>query len=124
MPVAGSTAASPTGRTVVSTPASEAAASRVACSLGVVVISAFSWALLRCGRAFGQQKAPRATGTEGSARRSGTDALGDYDAAAAAGVQTGAGHADTVRLAGRGRQPGRLTQWTPPSIFRRRATPG
>src|SRR5215212_9123562 len=115
MPVAGSAAASATERAVVSTPARDAAASRVlasrvSCSLGVVVISAFSWSLQvmcrardgrgeRCG--FGQQKTPRATGTEGSARRSGTGALGDYEAVVAAvEKQAGARHPHTVRLTG------------------------
>src|SRR3712207_3508060 len=48
IPVAGSAAAAAV-RAVVSTPARDAAASRVACSLGVVVISAFSWALQTAG---------------------------------------------------------------------------
>src|SRR3954447_15054860 len=78
MPVAGSGAAAATEDAVVSTPVREAAASRVAasreapraaCSLGVVVISAFSWTLRlwRGGTSggIGQQKTPRATGTKG-----------------------------------------------------------
>src|SRR4051812_11305168 len=55
MPVAGSAAAAETERAAVSTPARAAAASRLAASreagsLGVVVIAAFSWALLGVGR--------------------------------------------------------------------------
>src|SRR5829696_5432577 len=124
MPVAGSAAA---GRAAVSTPASEAAASRVAaslpaCSLGVVVIGGLLALLVLSGGVRGgcllrQQKTPRATGTEGSARRSGTGALGDYEAAqATVDEQAGARHPHTVRPRGQGRQPTRPTVWTPPSI--------
>src|SRR4051812_32338565 len=91
------------GRAAVSTPASAAAASWVADSLGGasrggssrgggVLIAAISWAVRGAGGLCGaggggdvvpgQQKTPRAAGTEGSARRSGTDALGDYEEAA------------------------------------------
>src|SRR3954468_24914209 len=113
MPVAGSTVGPPVDRSVVSRPATEAAASRVAASraaasLGVVVIAAVSWpcwASADAGswRRVGQQKTPRATGTEGSARRSGTGALGDYEDAAEAAVdeQAGVGHLHTVRLVDR-----------------------
>src|SRR4051794_41975676 len=78
MPVAGSGAAVATEVAVVSTPVREAAASRVAasreapraaCSLGVVVISAFSWTLRlwRGGKrgGIGGQKKPPAPGPEG-----------------------------------------------------------
>src|SRR3954453_22590017 len=118
MPVAGSVALRPAAADTVSTPARAAAASRgAACSLGVVVI----WVLLAVlngWNGYGQQKTPRATGTEGSAHRSWTDALGDYEAAEA-GVKelASAGHLHTVRLARRGRQPTRLTMWTSESIF-------
>src|SRR3954447_8060604 len=121
MPVAGSTAgeAGVDGRSVVSTPARDAAASRVADSSGVVVlIAGFSWRAVRCGRVCG------AGGSEGPSRVDGankkplvpqarrvsasvgrTDALGDYEELA------GNAHPHTVRPPGRRRQPSRPTQW-------------
>src|SRR4051812_25974935 len=127
MPVTG---AGTPGRAAVSTPDREAAASRVGDSgaasrragratgsLGVVVISG---GLL--GRAEGravpanggcQQKTPRAAGTEGSARRSGTGALGDYEDVAETAVGEQAEHPHTVRPRRSGRQPRRPIRWTP-----------
>src|SRR3954465_14921624 len=104
MPVAGSGAAAATDRAEVSTPARALAASRVgasrpAVSLGVVVISAFSWALLGESGSSGNKKplVPQARRGQRVGRRTG--ALGEYEAARAAGNgQVGARHLHTVRL--------------------------
>ena len=142
MPVAGSAAASATDRAAVSTPARAAAASRVAVSRGrppggraaggvaggVLARGGGHRGVLlgladRGGSAVGrgQQKTPRATGTEGSARRSWTDALGDYEAREQSAEQAGARHLHTVRLDGATRQPACPTRWTGDVHFRHRA---
>src|SRR6476469_9554315 len=115
MPVAGSTAAAATDRAAVSTPdralaASRVGASRPAVSLGVVVIWAFSWALLKVrGSRFGAGSSgnkkplvPQARRGQRVGRRTG--ALGEYEAAEG---QADARHLHTVRLGRRGRQPPR-----------------
>src|SRR4051794_26303922 len=99
---------------VVSTPASEAAASRLADSLrgDVVLIADFSWAVrvggVRCcrpGRRSSANKKPLVPqARRGQRVGRGTDALGDYEEAASGT------HADTVRLGHRRRQIPRPTQ--------------
>src|SRR4051812_41035346 len=108
MPAAGSGTRA-AGRAAVSTPASEAAASWVADSLGGasrggVLIAAISWAVRCAGRLCGFRSRPvlarptknpscrRHGGVSASGR--GTDALGDYEEAA------GGTHPHTVRLGG------------------------
>src|SRR3712207_2971609 len=70
MPVAGSAADAAIERAGVSTPVRAAAASRAADSLGVVLIGASPGpdvrVVVRGGCLLGQQKTPRAGGTEGS----------------------------------------------------------
>src|SRR4051794_41781435 len=99
MPVAGSTAGGAVvdGRSVVSTPARDAAASRLADSSGgVVLIAAISWRAVRagggCGRLRGggparrsQKKNPPGAGNEGKR-------VGRGDRPAKAPTGTGGGH--------------------------------
>ena len=136
MPVAGSAAAAATERAAVSTPASAAAASlrrrpRGGCSLGVVVISAFSWALLgvRVGRAratknpschrhggvsasVGDRRARRLRGCGGSRRRAGRRGAPAHCAPRPAGTSTNLSHHVDSRVhfctPGRGVEHGRV----------------
>src|ERR1700709_100539 len=112
IPVAGSRAG--TVRTVVSTPAREAAASRVACSLWGGVMSAFSWP----GGGAGGAAQGRATKTPSCHRHGGvsasvgaTDALDDYE-----DERASAKHRNTLRPHARTRQPRHPTVWTSVSI--------